>query len=261
MSMSILGAKRVRATMFFRFLLFSTVLLSTLLPARCQGDQEYIFPSPGDYPVLKQAGKKAEDFVPRGWTVLARAEGDLNGDGIDDCAMAVKGESEKFKVRDRDKLGVDLFDTNPRILIVLFGGKDAFGLATASKTIVPIPDTPLMEEPLWELAVKKGILELEVQEYYNAGSWRMGMSRYKFRYQDRAFYLIGADTTDIHRGSGEQIDVSYDFLSGKASVKKGNIADDNEAKPEWKKIEPPCLRTMDSLEKLYQWEAIPGYRL
>jgi len=156
--------------MFFRFLLFSTVLLSTLLPARCQGDQEYIFPSPGDYPVLKQAGKKAEDFVPRGWTVQARAEGDLNGDGIDDCVMAVKGESEKFKVRDRDKLGVDLFDTNPRILIVLFGGKDAFGLATASKTIVPIPDTPLMEEPLRELVVKKGILELEVQEYYNAGS-------------------------------------------------------------------------------------------
>ncbi|MGD9682658.1 MAG: hypothetical protein AB7W16_15830 [Candidatus Obscuribacterales bacterium] len=231
------------------------------MPACCQDDQDYIFPSPADYLVLKKAGKKAEDFVPGGWTVLARAEGDLNGDGIDDCAMAVKGESEKFKVRNYDKLGVDLFDTNPRILIVLFGRKTGFGLATASKTIVPIPDTPLMEEPVRELVVKKGILELEVQEYYNAGSWRMGMSRYKFRYQNGAFYLIGADTTDIHRGDGEQIDVSYNFLSGKASVKKGNMADDNEVKPEWKKIKPPCLRTMQSLKKLYQWEAIPGYKL
>lgn len=161
--------------MCFRFLLFSMILLSTLSPGFCQENEEYLFPAPGDYPVLKKTGKKADDFVPRGWTVLAKAEGDLNGDRIEDCALVVKGESEKFKVRNFEKLG--------------------------------------------------------------------------------------ADTNEIHRGDGEQVDVSYNFLSGKASVKKGNISDDVDAGAQWKKIKPPYRKTLESLKKLYQWEAIPGYKL
>ncbi|MCA9804373.1 MAG: hypothetical protein KC777_20530 [Cyanobacteria bacterium HKST-UBA02] len=247
--------------MCFRFLLISIILLSTLSPGFCQENEEYLFPSQGDYPVLKKTGKQADDFVPRGWTVLAKAAGDLNDDRIEDCALVVKGESEKFKVRNFDKLGVDLFDTNPRILIILFGEKAGYKLATASKTIVPIPDTPLMEEPVSELVVKDGVLEFEVQETFNAGSWRISISRYKFRFEKGDFYLIGADTDEIHRGNGDQIEVSYNFLTGKAAVKLSNMSDDNEVAPQWKKIKPPYRKTIESLKKLYQWEAIPGYKL
>ncbi|MEI8186420.1 MAG: hypothetical protein WCG19_06975 [Chlorobiaceae bacterium] len=56
----------------------------------------------------------------------------------------------------------------------------------------------------------------------SAGSWSTSESKFTFRYQDNCFNLIGYDSTDTMRNSGETSTISINYLTKKKIITKGN---------------------------------------
>ena len=136
------------------------IILIILLNLTFAFGQDFNFPTNSDYPQLEKHGQKVEDFVPKNWTTVAMAFGDLNGDKVQDCAVVIKGNATKF-LNKNDGLGSDIFDTNPRILIVLFKNavEKRYEIAEQSNTFIIIPDSPTMTEPFQSVKIKNGILQ------------------------------------------------------------------------------------------------------
>lgn len=222
-------------------------------------DSHFKLPASSDYPAIAKSGEKVSDFLPPHWQIMGQAKGDLNGDKIDDLALVIKGNEARFKQKN-DGLGSDLFDTNPRMLLILFkdSNADAYNLVEKSNKIIPIPDSPTMEEPFEKVSIKNGMLQLDFSVFYSAGSWTSSNTSYKFRWQNKTFVLIGADSGETQRNTGETNAYSYNFLTGKMSIAKGNSSNDKSQSTQWKRIPSHALKTLSSFKQLYEWEAAPG---
>lgn len=59
------------------------------------------------------------DFVPKNWKVIAKTQGDLNADKIDDLVLVIE-DTRKENFISNDGLGETTLNTNPRFLLVLF---------------------------------------------------------------------------------------------------------------------------------------------
>ena len=172
-------------------LLLLTILL---LNASVAYGQDWTIPTATDYPKLEAYGRTIEDFVPKNSTIIGKAEGDLNGDEISDAALVIKGGDPKLANKN-DGLGGDVFDTNPRTLIVLIRNALAnrYELAEQNNTFVITPDSPTMSEPFQAVKIKNGVLQLDFEIWYSAGSWGTSTASYKFKRTSGEFVLIGAD--------------------------------------------------------------------
>lgn len=202
--------------------------------------------------------KSAADFVPKGWSILGKASGDLNGDKVIDEALVVRANIAKYKQKNSG-LGTKDYDTNPRLLLVLLKNADGSGyrLADQTKNIVAGADYPTMDEPFEKVAIKSGVLEIFVQSFYNAGSWSASNTVYKFQYKDGTFVLIGAEHDEVQRNTGEESSYSYNFLSGKVRIASKTIESNLAKRVSWKRIPRRKLRKFDDFKKLYEWEVVP----
>ena len=145
---------------------------------------------------LAHEGKSLSDFVPKGWTVEYKAEGDLNGDGVSDiAAILVQNDPE---------------DMGDRALIVLVrsdGGK--FTPAGINDKMLECKGC-LGEGGSVNISIKKGVLivfEWIGSQLYSKTTWR-------FRYESprQRFILIGKD---VESGYGEKGKVeSFNYLTG-----------------------------------------------
>lgn len=219
--------------------------------------QEFVFPTATDYPQIKTSGDKIEEFVPRGWTVVSRVSGDLNADKQPDCVLIVKAGDNRF-LNKNDGLGAQVFDTNPRVLLILFKAQNGYRLAQQSNGFIKIPDAPTMEEPFQEATIKNGVLELIFQIFYSAGSWGMSNYTYKFRYQNAEFALIGADKSENMRNTGEYEDRSYNFLTRKVRIEIGNNSEDRPQKVRLRAFKFKELKTLNTLKEPFAWEIEPN---
>ena len=152
--------------------------------------QDFDRPRNSDYPNLPKSGKSINDFVPKDWETVGKAPGDLNGDKLEDWALVIKANLSKF-LNKNDGLGSETFDTNPRILVILFQDQDGYRIAKQSNTFIVAPDSPTQLEPFQEVRIKNGILELSFELFSSAGSWSMTSSSYRFKFVNGEFVLIG----------------------------------------------------------------------
>ena len=205
-------------------------------------------PASSDYPVLPQHGKTVGDFVPRNWETVSKVSGDLNGDNSADYVLVVKANDSKF-LNKNDGLGSDTFDTNPRVLIILFKDENGYKLAKQSNTFIVAPESPVMEEPFQGAAIKNAILQLDFEIFYSAGSWSMSQYSYKFKFLSGEFALIGADRIESMRNTGEMQTQSYNFLTNKLKVTTGNFTEDKPEKVRWKKLKQGKLKTFDTFKE------------
>jgi hypothetical protein len=221
--------------------------------------QDFNSPQNSDYPNLPKSGKSISDFVPKDWETVGKAPGDLNGDKLEDCALVIKANLSKF-LNKNDGLGSDPFDTNPRILVILFKDKDGYKIAEQSNTFIVAPDSPTMLEPFQEVRIKNGILELSFELFSSAGSWSTTSSSYRFKFLNGEFVLIGADKTDSMRNSGEMESRSYNFLTSKLKVSTGNFSSDRQ-KVRWKTYRLKKLKTLDTFKAPFSWKIESDYYL
>jgi len=178
---------------------------------------------------------------------------------LEDCALVIKANLSKF-LNKNDWLGSNPFDTNPRILVILFKDQDGYRIAKQSNTFIVAPDSPTQEEPFQEVSIKKGVLELSFQLFSSAGSWSTTSSSYRFKFLNGEFVLVGADKIDSMRNTGEMESRSYNFLTSKLKVSTGNFSSDRE-KVRWRTYRLKKLKTLNTFKAPFSWKIEPDYYL
>lgn len=206
-------------------------------------------PPPATYPSVTKQAATLEAFVPSGWRLEKSVTGDLNGDGRPDAVLILRDNDPK-KFIDRKVPNTPPFDTNPRILAVVFASvSGGYGLALENHTFIGRTTDPFQQDPLdpdgvqeGEVAIKSGTLRMTLA--YFAGN--MGRMTYTFRYQNKRFELIGYDRVDVERNSGVMSDLSINYSTRQVVRKKGHISDGGEKVTRSKLPNKPML-TLDKI--------------
>ncbi|MCT4509026.1 MAG: hypothetical protein N4A48_09760 [Tepidibacter sp.] len=153
--------------------------------------------------IEKQNKNKIQDvesLIPTGWNILKSAEGDLNKDGIIDKAVAI----EKTNKTELD---------SPRNLLIFFGNKDgSYTLSIkAEKAILVVSEGGPFGDPFKDMVIDRGSVLLK----FFGGSSRW-YKRYRFRYQDNGWYLIGATEGGFEELNGEMVpdEIDYNLITG-----------------------------------------------
>ncbi len=237
------------------------LFLTLLLPATSASadDQNFISPAASDYPLVPKRAHNYAAFVPKGWKILGKAQGDLNGDGQSDVVLVIKGDFSKFKQKNSG-LGRRIFDTNPRLLLILL--KDPSGnsykLAEQTRNIVAGADEPTMDEPFKSVGIKNGVLSISVQSFYSAGGWSASDTTYKFHYRNNHFVLVAAERDELERNTGEETVCNYDFIARKARIASKTIANNLRLQIRRKRLPKRKLKNFSDFKTLYEWQVVPG---
>lgn len=232
--------------------------MKSLLPAvaillaglSCASAQELAIPAV-TYPALPRQAASADGFVPPGWQLESKVEGDLNGDGKPDLAFVLHATDPKNVVANPDGLGVKSLDTNPRILAAAFARNAGYELVLENHALIPRRTDPVMDDPFDSVAasgldVARGTLRLRLGVFASAGSWSMSTIATTFRWQNGRFELIGYDRTDTNRGSGEIEGLSINYLTRRAKRTVGSIESDAE-KTRWETLARGPLLSLDEV--------------
>lgn len=203
------------------------MLTMCLLPCAAIAQDESGYPEVR-YPTLPASGATVDAFVPNGWRIEQQPRGDLNKDGREDVVLVLRMQ-DRANIVENDGLGPDEFDTNPRMLAVLFADTVGYRLAVEDHALIPRPDNPVMDDYLGggdAVQVRRGGFSVSLHAWASAGSWSTSNTTFTFRHQDGCFRLIGYDHGGLHRGSGETNSVSINYSTHKAVLETGSTESD-----------------------------------
>ena len=160
------------------------------------------------------------DFeVPKGYTLFERIQGDLNGDGIEDHVLIIKGtEKENIVVNRFD----EEVDRNRRGILVYLSDSETYFLATKNLSCFSSEneDGGVYFPPEFSISIENGKL------YFHYGHGRYGYWKYTFRYQNADFELIGYDSSSNY-GPIINRETSINFLT-KRKLTRENVNQDTE---------------------------------
>ncbi|RNL50707.1 hypothetical protein [Pedobacter jejuensis] len=205
---------------------------------------------------IKTTATKITDFVPAKWKLIAQAKGDLNKDGLEDCALVIENTNPENLLSNKDKLGGDTLNVNPRYLLVIFKKSNGiYELATKNTSFIPpanSEESPCLTDPFAEnggIEINKGLLSVHLQNFYSCGAWEVYNFDYIFRYQNQQFELIGYNKSSMHRSSEEETSKTINFSTMKMNYTSGTNAfkDDNKPKTVWKNIKPIKLLSLQTI--------------
>ncbi|MCR2803550.1 hypothetical protein [Paenibacillus soyae] len=180
-----------------RFLAFITFVF---LLSACSAGGESNAAFEGDPPLSSDYS-----FIPAGWGVAAKgdpivAEGDLNKDGVQDVAMIIEQSESEAEGAPR------------RVLLIAFGSSAGeFSLSIiADKVFMRADEGGVWGDPFESLSIDRGSV---VVSHYGGSNWRW-YSKYRFRYQDDDWYLIGATKGEHFTGDESRTEEDYNLLTG-----------------------------------------------
>jgi len=159
------------------------------------------------------------DFLPEGYVVFQKINGDLNKDGIEDCVLIIKGTDKNNIITDEYR---GELDRNRRGIIVLFNKSNHYELAVKNYDCFSSEneDGGVYFPPELSVQIKKENLYVQY-EHGRYGHWK-----YTFRFHDSDFELIGYDQSE-NRGPIVERASSTNFLS-KRKQEKVNTKDNAE---------------------------------
>ena len=111
-----------------------------------------------------------------------------------------------------------------------------------------------MEDPYQSIHISNGLLQINFQLFYSAGSFTITTTAYKFRFQNNEFALIGADNYIFNRGTHDIEDYSFNFSTGKYSITRGNDNATQKLNTEWHTLNLKELKTLKTFKKPYNWD-------
>jgi len=160
--------------------------------------------------------QKQTDFLPNGYVVFEKINGDLNNDGVDDSVLIIKGTDKNQIIQDEYR---GLLDRNRRGIIVLFNQKDHYELAVKNYNCFSSEneDGGGYYAPELSVEIKNGNLYV----HYEHG--RYGYWEYTFRFQNSYFELIGFDASYRSDFISDWVtfdEKSINFLSKKKLIKE-----------------------------------------
>ena len=234
--------------MSFRNLVF---LMVVFLVQVLQAQSELMLPE------LSVKGRTMQEIIPTGWKILSKAMGDLNGDGYEDVAFAIESPVAK-KYVPKEGSDSDTLHINPRVLGIYFGKRNGkFKKKLQSNTFIINRNTPNMDEPFKGLQIlPNGDLQINfyIWPCRECTSW--SSHDYIFRFQNKAFELVGYKENITQRVSGDEVYYNIDFQNKtlKIITETRNEDDKREYGESFKKFELHHLKTIQSLGKPFEWE-------
>lgn len=191
------------------------------------------------------------DFsLPKGFKLFEKVEGDLNGDGLNDYALIIKGTDTNHIVENQFEKKVD---RNRRGILVYLSSNNELSLSLQNLNCFSseYEDGGVYFPPELGIEIEKGKLFIQ----YSHG--RYGYWKYTFRYQQDDFKLIGYDQSDNH-GPVVHNFYSYNFLTSKKLTKENiNFYSENPDKEVFKetweelsKTELKSLKTIKDFDEL-----------
>lgn len=154
-------------------------------------------------------------IIPVGWHILEKVkdepikvEGDLNNDRILDIAAIIEKTTN-------DK------EAPPRLLLIAFGNKDhTYTISIiADKVVLKADEGGVWGDPFESLAIDRGSV---VVSDYGGSNWRW-YNKYRFRYQDHDWFLIGATLGTYFTGTTTRENADeddYNLLTGEYMIRK-----------------------------------------
>lgn len=211
-----------------------TTLLLAAMVAACHGDALAQVESPPGvaYPAVAAEASDVAGLVPEGWRVEHRIDGRVDDDARDDVVLLLRMDDPANVLDNTGGWGTQRFDTNPRMLVIAVAGADGrWNRVVADHALIPrqestVEDDYLADDASASVTLKQRVLRVSLHMFMSAGGWNAGSTTYAFRLEGDCFRLIGFDTRDTHRGSGETNDLSVDLLRGRAWRRTGSIEDD-----------------------------------
>lgn len=181
--------------------------------------------------VAPRTAQSPIEFVPPGYVVVNKIQGDLNKDKQLDYVLIIKGTDKANFVKNETR---GELDRNRRGIIVALKNKDRYELALENRDCFSSEheDGGVYFSPELDVSIEKGNLRV----HYSHG--RYGYWAYQFRYQNSDFELIGYDSSR-NRGPITQRAVSINFMTKKMLVKKNvnkgaETEEDEKFKETWK---------------------------
>lgn len=166
---------------------------------------------------INKTGKDIYELIPKGWHILEKVkgvpekvEGDLNEDGVSDIAAIIEEDSHG--------------ENSPaRAIIIAFGTQEkTYTLSINSgKAVLKSDEGGVFGDPFESLSINRGSILLT---FYGGSNWRW-YSRYRFRFQDNGWYLIGATLGSYFTGTTTEDNADeedYNLLTGDYTIKKAD---------------------------------------
>lgn len=160
--------------------------------------------------VLPSAGKDVKDLVPDGWTHV-EAFGDLNRDGVSDLVLvATPNYRNKKDIEDDEEGGII------PVLAIYFGTRNqGYQCWRQYEDIMPETGFEYISLEVTPEISAKGVLSIGLSTFASMGGWSNYSNTYRFRYQQKDFYLIGKDENSFARNTGVNTYVSENYLTRK----------------------------------------------
>lgn len=199
--------------------------------------------------VAPKTAKSPIEFVPPGYVVIQKIQGDLNKDDQADTVLIIKGTDKAKFVK--DEYSGEL-DRNRRGIIIALKNKDGYELALANLDCYSSENEygGVYFAPELGVFIEKGNLRVH---YFHG---RYGFRDYKFRYQNSDFELIGYDSSQNH-GPITLESVSINLVTQRMLIRKNvnvETGEDEKFKETWKKFalaKPIKLRDIADFDVFY----------
>ena len=212
---------------------------------------------PVRYPELPSAARDAAGFVPPGWAILSRRQGDLNGDRAADLVLLLRMNDPANIVTVPVGEETRPFDTNPHLLLVAFAERGGgYRRAASNRGLLLRPEQPFTGD----VPPNEDTIRLERGSLIVFLEYLRGSASFRFRWQDGAMRLIGYD--DVGVSGGCMTGTSINYLTGRVRLEAGYVDQDRNltASRRLTSLERPTLDRVDLLEFDPQ-EAVAGEHL
>lgn len=211
----------------------------------------------GSVPVMAAPPDAAawKAWIPAGWKLLSASTGDLNGDSRPDAALVLEQDSPALR-QAWQGLGAAERNLNPRRLLVLLQGDKGYTRLLATDRFLPPEsdeEAPCLADPLSEgggVRIQHGLLLVDLHYWLSCGGWGVSHTSHRFRYDGGRMRLIGKDSYEFMRNSGERSETSINYLTGRQKTTTGlNEFGESPRQPRvrWTALQPGPAEYLDAM--------------
>ncbi|MFC4210606.1 hypothetical protein ACFOWA_05415 [Pedobacter lithocola] len=215
------------------------------------------------FPKVKAQGSSQAQLTPNNWTVIETANGDLNGDNIDDLAMVFESNKITDETRTYGDNNTDIIKETqkPRILAIYFKDNstgDYHLSAQNNDFILRSEEGGKLGDPLQRISIKDQQLYLRFQ---GGAEWRWELG-YTFKFENKDWFLTSAINLYFNQNTGDMTERVYDFKTRELFTTVGNLHKrDISNQRSSEVLYFSQLRTFKTFKKPWAWEIMPNVYL